>query len=420
MGLFDKLFGSRKKEEKPAEAAHPVAEVAVEELERRLREARSTALRKHEQPFAEKAALISAESNAILPLLDHLSKKKIDENNVNYKIAIQERNAYSARMKPLLSQLSKRPPGEPLTTYAEVLSTTVASMLKTTSDNRYVFIFYAEDMAKIGDHMKRLDELSAQVGEMIAKLRADSSAYDKVLLDCAELTAASADRKKLVSELVHAEVDYGQANKTLEEARAKFPLQEIEACSKELSTAEADVASARQALANALNGFQRALRKYQKICLDKRLAALAAIYAETPVDAVINEFRATSDYKELRELLEELATSIEVGQITADEKERLKLLGEATKVSSGQIKQFLEKTVAASAAAEKAGQKLAELESSRQALAAEEQRVAELRFRSADVERKMKEASDKEASLYPLIEQAASPLLNQKLVIKRG
>ncbi|MEW5955401.1 MAG: hypothetical protein AB1626_02580 [Candidatus Micrarchaeota archaeon] len=417
MGFFDKLFG--KKEEKPAVPA-PAAAVPIEEAERRLREARSAALRKHEQPFAEKAASIAAGANAVLPLLDALSKKKVDESNVNYKIAVQERDGYVARMKPLLSQLAHRPPGEPLTTYADVLAATVASMLKTTSDNRYVFIFFGDEMGKIGEHMKRLGELSAQVGEMTVKLRADSAAYDKVLLDCAEVEAASADRRKLVSEMARAEVDHGQARKGLEDTRAKFPLQETEAVSKELSAAEAEASSARQALANTLNVFQRGLRKYQKICLDKRIAALAAVYAETPVDAVLNEFRATSDYKKLRELLEELADSIELGQITADEKERLKLLGEATKVLSGAIRPFLEKTLASSAAAERARQKLAELDARRQALAREEQRVAELQSRVEDAQKRMKEAADRENALFSSIEQAAFQLLNQKIAVKRG
>jgi len=419
VGFFDKLFGSRKKEEKPAAAAPLAAAIPLEEVERRLREARSTALRKHEQPFAGKAALIAAEANAVLPLLDALSKKKIDESNVNYKIAVQERDAYSARMRPLLAQLAHRPPGEPLTTYSDVLSSTVSSMLKTTSDNRYVFILYADEMAKIGEHMKRLGELSAEVSEMTVKLRSDSSAYDKLLLDCAELEAAIADRKRLVSEVAHAEVDYGQAQKTLEETRAKFPLQEVEAASKELGGAEAEAASARQALANSLNVFQRALRKYQKICLDKRLAAVASMYAETPVDAAIKEFQSNSDCKELRELLEELATSIEVGHITDDEKERLKLLGEATKVSSGHLKQFLQKVIASSSAAEAARQKLAELDSKKQDLASEEQRVAELQARSSEAEKRMNDVSSKETALYPAIEHAASQLLNRAISVKR-
>ena len=416
VGFLDWLF--RKKKEKTVVETSS-ATISVEELERRIREARSAALKKYEPSFAEKAAVIAAEAKAVLPLLEGLSKKGVDESNANYKIAVQERDGYVTRMKPLLVQLANRPQAEPLTAYADVLSSTISAMLKTTSDNRYVFIFFADEMAKIGEHMKKLGELSEQVNEITSKLRADSAAFDKVLLECAELEAISAERRKLVSELARAEVDYGEVKKGFEEASAKFPLQDAQLFSRELSSAEAEASAARQALANELNLFQRALRKLQKVCLDKRLAALAALYAETPVDAVINEFRATADYKELRELLEALADGIEASQLSVDEKERLKLLGEATKVSSGAIKPFLEKFVAASSAAEKARQKLVELDAKKQALSLEEQRVAELSSRVQEIEKKIGDAANRENALLSSIEQAALQLLNQKISVKR-
>ncbi|OIO22352.1 hypothetical protein AUJ65_06200 [Candidatus Micrarchaeota archaeon CG1_02_51_15] len=421
--LFEKMaflfHKSAASVEPPAEQVPKgVLETNVRGLETELRAARAVASKEYEKPLLLKAAEIAAEAKVLLPLLDALSKKELHETIPQYKIGLQERDAYSKRIRPLLLQLAALLTS--VESYSSELSNAVSSLLKATFDNRYIFHFFQDEMNAMGAPMKKIGELSAQYEEEATKVRSQLAEFDAALAKCVETQAAQEDCFKGFSEKTRLQVDCGQARSSLEELLAKHSSTETENARTQLTSLESDCSLAKEALANALNPFQRSLRKHAKMLEDEKSAAFASSYAETPVEAVLVEFRETGDFKQLRQLLEGLAAAVEEGRITDDDKERLKILGEATRVCGGSIRPQLEKFFACEKTAREINEKIASLETGDRIVGREKQRVQALETSLAEAEKQGSEYEEKRDVAFAALQTSAEKLLARKVVLKIG
>lgn len=199
--------------------------------------------------------------------------------------------------------------------FSKNLQETMAKIEKINSDNRYIFSLYKEDAARFKEPFERALGLSNALKEKLEGKREEAERFGQVISLIEELGREKEHVAKLEPETAQTEGRLAEKKAELagfgENIELKAKLEEFSRVSGEFSSAGGKISA-------PVSVLERALRKYGRICDPSKKPER---YAEAPVSELLGE---GGDYPKFKEILVEMRTLIEKGELELKNPEKVK------------------------------------------------------------------------------------------------
>ncbi|MEW6329566.1 MAG: hypothetical protein AB1468_05645 [Candidatus Micrarchaeota archaeon] len=325
MGFFDSIFGKKtggSEVKGRMNARALVAELRREE-EKRLAGAHSEC-----GPLCGR---IMESFGEIENVARELEKKNVDMDPAFAKIAGGMRTNFVPRARSATKIELKGEGYSDLLLFHEAAMRNLATLTKISSDNRYLFHFFKEEMGRLGDAVKRAtkyaDELKERLdarrksAEPVESLRAEAEKFEGKLGELANLKSSIAKIQDEVREKT------GRASKFVTD----------DSGFRKIDETRAQKAKARELISARLGALERPLRKFEKICADAFLRKLAGEYVSAPFETFARE---EAEYPHLKSLLVALRACIEKGEIKLKNQEGI--IEDCTRIIDGSLAAWAE------------------------------------------------------------------------------
>ncbi len=320
MGFFDSIFG------KKTGGAEVGGRINARELGAELRREEEKKLAGAHPECGSLCDRIRESFSEIENVTRELEKKNVDMDPAFAKIAGGMKTNFVPRARSATKIELKGKNYSDLLLFHEGAMRNLATLTKISSDNRYLFHFFKDEMGRLGDAVKRAtkyaDELKGRLearrksAEPIENLRADAERFEGNFAELASLRTSIAniqdeigEKTERASKLVHDESGF-----------------------RKLEGINAGKAKARELISARLGALGRPLRKFERICADAWLRKLAGEYVSAPFETFARE---DAEYPHLKSLLTALRACIEKGEIKL--KNRGGIVEDCTRIIDGSL-----------------------------------------------------------------------------------
>lgn len=324
MGFLDFLM---KKKEPPTPPAEPRA-VTAEELKALVQERQGAVLKPLLEESGSLLERIREDAKALQEKIVAFKALPVKEGIDFRNIAVQTKENYCVRVSAALNSLDFPSTHalslDALQRFSHKLQEVTKSILKTTVDNRYSFAFFRKELDAIASDMKKLGGHAGQLSKKVTDKSVQFNRFQSVL-DALKKFDGLKKKQALLKEQESSEKEaLHKAETTLSGLEEKMSAsQEFRQTRQELEAVQAEAASVKNQVASRLQALARALRKFERVCLDKALATTAKEYAENALTAFLSE---SEGHPRLKALLAALEDSLNKRGIEETEAERQKLL----------------------------------------------------------------------------------------------
>ena len=402
VGFFDFIFGKKT-------GAEGKGKLSAREL---VAELRAEEEKKLEGAHAECRALcdgIIESFRKIEGITRALERKNVDMDPALAKIAGGMKTNFVPRARAAAGVELKGKSYPDLLLFHESAMRNLAALTKISSDNRYLFHFFKDEMGRLGDAAKRAtkyaDELKEKLearkkrAEPIESLKGEVEEFEKNLR---ELEALKAGIARIQNEL---------KEKTERASR----LVSDDSGMKKLGETRAQKDKARELISARIGALERPLRKFEKVSADAWLRKLAGEYTSAPFETFARE---GMDYPHLKTLLTALRACIQKGEVKLKNQEGI--VEDCTRMIEGSLSAWASEHKRLSeeeAALEKEIEPAKKLIEERKNLESEARALGEeLRKNSARAEALEKEIQNKKAELEKKFER----MVKRKIEIELG
>jgi predicted nucleic acid-binding Zn-ribbon protein len=407
-GFLEKFFGKKRKE---SGEEQPAAEYSLRELE-------SLAGREREKKISE---IYPACNELVLESEKQFTELKHAVNAFAAKELgdVQHRNVgremkenFVKRVPLLLSIPHPKMKYEELREYSQELGQVLVSVTKIVSDNRYLTAFFPQEFEAFASGMKRLallndalkqklesraeaaklfNEFSGAAREYQNLVEQVRSARENVVSLQARITNTEEDRKKALEG-----IDFSEKEKTE---------RELELVSKKISFAHSEVSE-------AVSSLHRPLRKYLRVCLDKRESKVVEEYLGNPVEAIFGEEKG---FPLLKKMLANLETAVAERKLGLDFVEKRKVLQGVARILGSEFAQTVFEKEAMEKRRQELEEKMKPFNKALEAKANAEAELFHLRGALEEAQEKAKELEKEILEAVSVIEEKAGGLVGKKV-----
>ncbi|MEM2974698.1 MAG: hypothetical protein QW112_03715, partial [Candidatus Micrarchaeia archaeon] len=154
---------------------------------------------------------LAAEAYALIPklrrIVENLKNKEIDKSIGGYGIAIQMRHQFVERMPQLLDELKSMNIAniQDVIRFNINLNNFIIAATKITSDNRYLFFFFNQEMKEFGKLMKEMCKIS---DDLKMRLESKKEVFDregKIYAAVSRLESARSEFRKILCDIKNIE-----------------------------------------------------------------------------------------------------------------------------------------------------------------------------------------------------------------------
>ena len=307
MGLFDLIFGKPKttKETQPAQVT-----LTVTDLKKAINESKERKI-KDIYPMCQG---LSNDAIVLIPkiknAINKVKSKNIDKETRGYEIAMQMKQKLAERAPGVLDTV--KPMKEANLTniilFHNTLNNAIVLITKITSDNRYLFFFFNEEMKEYGSLMKGLCNINDKIKQLIEskkevfdeenKIFASLSKYENLQREMESILELD---KKFGHEIEEQEKKKEHIGKEINERAVKS--KEI---NQTISKRKEEIENLTRELANHLYRIERPIRKFKRITLNKHESTIIDTFLSNPLETYI-EYASGG---ELKKIFGELKESI--------------------------------------------------------------------------------------------------------------
>lgn len=197
---------------------------------------------------------------------------------------------------------------------------------KISFDNRYLFTFFEEDMKELRRTVKVALNLCEELRTLLEEKRPIADGFEKLkcyidglngILKEIEIKKQKKDNIEWKLKKINKEYNEIVINEKELERAEKIRLKKYEL---------------RCRISGSLIGLERALRKFEKVCMEKEEIKKAERYACSPVEEILKE---GENYEELKSLLRKLLIEIQKDKIKLKNKEKME--GKCISIINGSL-----------------------------------------------------------------------------------
>ena len=310
MGILDLIFGKPKINSESTKSSGPSV-LAVAELKKAIIERKEDKVRN----IYPRCKALSNNAIALLPKIkDGVNKVKsrnIDKSTRGYEIAIQMKQKFSDRVPTIIDSI--KPINEVniknIIMFHNSLNNAIVSVTKITSDNRYLFFFFNEEMKIFSKSMKELCNINDEIKQQIEskkdifeeenKIHSFLSKYDSFQKEMKEILELD---KKLKHEI---EEDMKIKDYATDEMKKRE--QKYNELIKKIEGTEVTIEQLKKELTNYLALLERPIKKFKRTILNKQELRVIDELLSNPIETYV---KAANKENELRKVIASLRESI--------------------------------------------------------------------------------------------------------------
>jgi len=318
MGILDFIFGKGKGD--TASAAGPIS-LNMQDLK--------TAIMKRKEDQVKDiypaCKSLSSEAMALLPKLKE-SMNKVKEKSIGkeirgYEIAVQMKQKFSERAPPIIDSIRPMKDAnlQNLVQFHNSLNSAIVSITKITSDNRYLFFFFNDEMKEFGKLMKELCGINDDIRARIESKKDVFDAENGIISEISKYESLKTEHSglsNLTNKMKHEVDEEGKKAENLAKDMERIA-DSSNGLREEIKRLGLEIEGLNKELTSPLYLLERPLKKYRRIVAEKwKINAVDGLLSN-PVDAYI---RFASGEKAFESVFDDLKAQMLKKGIIEDKK----------------------------------------------------------------------------------------------------
>jgi predicted nucleic acid-binding Zn-ribbon protein len=238
---------------------------------------------------------LSSEAITLLPKLkesvNKVKEKSIGKEIRGYEIAVQMKQKFSERAPPTIDSIKPMKDAnlQNLVQFHNSLNSAIVSITKITSDNRYLFFFFNDEMKDFGRQMKELCRINDEIRAKIESKKDIFDAENGIISEISKYESLKSEHgslSNLTNKLKHEVDEEGKKAENLVKDMGSLA-DSSNGLRDEIKRLELEIEGLNKELASFLYLLERPLKKYRRIVAEKWKINAVDELISNPVDAYI-------------------------------------------------------------------------------------------------------------------------------------
>ena len=306
MGIIELIFGKKKEAIPRGPATLDLAE---------LRKAMADKKENQVSEIYPACKRLGDEAVALIPKLRE-SIRKVKEKNITkevrgYEIAVQMKQKFSERAPPFLDSVKsmKEQNLQSIILFHNTLNNFIASISKITSDNRYLYFFFADEMKEFSRLMKEMCRINNEINKQIESKKDLFEYENKVYASLSKYDSLKFRMKEFLEiyDKLEKEIAEEMRNREIIVSGLRERDKELETLRQDVGHIGAEILDLRSGLVNYLSLLERPLKKFKRKLTEKWKLGIIDELVANPVDAYL---RFAEGEKEVGVVFEELKSAV--------------------------------------------------------------------------------------------------------------